>query len=237
MRLFRLAKILRIASRYGLDEMILEHEPSGRLAALSRLFHFWRRFDAPRAVRLRLALESLGPIFVKFGQVLVHTPRPDAARHRRRARQAAGPGAAVFGRAGARADRGRATAGRSNQVFAEFDPVPVASASVAQVHFASCMQKTAATKSRSRSCARTCSGVIDNDVALLDTLAGLLESDLVGRQAAEAARGRRRIRQAPARRARPDARGSERDASCGAISPARSCCWCPKCTGTTARRR
>ena len=51
MRLFRLAKILRVSSRYGLDEMILEHEPSGRLAALSRIFHFWRRFDTPPAVR------------------------------------------------------------------------------------------------------------------------------------------------------------------------------------------
>ena len=40
MRLFRLAKILRVASRFGLDEMILEHEPSGRLAAISRALHF-----------------------------------------------------------------------------------------------------------------------------------------------------------------------------------------------------
>ena len=70
MRLFRLAKILSVSSRFGLDEMILEHEPSGRLAALSRIFHFWRRFDKPRSERLRLALEALGPIFVKFGQVL-----------------------------------------------------------------------------------------------------------------------------------------------------------------------
>src|ERR1039457_6505416 len=70
MRLFRLAKIFSVVSRFGIDELILEHEPSGRLVALSRLFHFWRRFDKPRAVRLRLALEALGPIFVKFGQVL-----------------------------------------------------------------------------------------------------------------------------------------------------------------------
>ena len=70
MRLFRLAKILSIAHRYGLDEMLFEHEPSGRLAAVSRVLHFRRRFDAPPAVRLRMALEALGPIFVKFGQVL-----------------------------------------------------------------------------------------------------------------------------------------------------------------------
>ena len=70
MRIFRLAKILSVASRFGLDEMIFEHEPSGRLAALARVVHFGRRLELPRAVRLRLALESLGPIFVKFGQVL-----------------------------------------------------------------------------------------------------------------------------------------------------------------------
>ena len=70
MRLFRLAKILAVSSRYGLDEMVLEHEPSGRLAALSRAAYFWRSFNEPRAVRLRKALEALGPIFVKFGQVL-----------------------------------------------------------------------------------------------------------------------------------------------------------------------
>ena len=56
---------------------------------------FWRDLSAPRAVRLRLALEDLGPIFVKFGQML-STRRdllPDG--HRRRAREAAGPRAAV----------------------------------------------------------------------------------------------------------------------------------------------
>ena len=44
MRLFRLAKILSVVSRFGIDEIIFEHEPSGRLAALSRFIHFWRRF-------------------------------------------------------------------------------------------------------------------------------------------------------------------------------------------------
>ena len=63
-------QIVGIVSRYGIDEMIFEHEPSGTLAALSRIVNFWRRNTLPRAVRLRLALESLGPIFVKFGQVM-----------------------------------------------------------------------------------------------------------------------------------------------------------------------
>ena len=58
MRIFRLAKILSVASRFGLDQIIFEHEPSGRLAALSRGLHFWRRLDTPRSVRLRQALNE-----------------------------------------------------------------------------------------------------------------------------------------------------------------------------------
>ena len=70
MRLFRLLKIASVASRFGLDEMVLEHEPSGRLVRFTNALQFWRDLSAPRAARLRMALEALGPIFVKFGQVL-----------------------------------------------------------------------------------------------------------------------------------------------------------------------
>jgi ubiquinone biosynthesis protein len=70
MRLFRLLKIVGVALRFGLDEFILGHERvRGLRAALDTLLA-WRRFAEPRAVRLRRALETLGPIFVKFGQVM-----------------------------------------------------------------------------------------------------------------------------------------------------------------------
>jgi len=49
MRLFRLLKIASVASRFGLDEMVLEHEPSGRLVRLSNALQFWRDLSAPRA--------------------------------------------------------------------------------------------------------------------------------------------------------------------------------------------
>ena len=67
MRIFRLLKILRVALRFGLDEFLPGHE--GVRSAFGALL-FWRDLSAPRAVRLRHALETLGPIFVKFGQVL-----------------------------------------------------------------------------------------------------------------------------------------------------------------------
>ena len=51
MRLFRLLKIASVASRFGLDEMVLEHEPSGRLVRLANALQFWRNLSAPRAER------------------------------------------------------------------------------------------------------------------------------------------------------------------------------------------
>src|SRR5260221_11024117 len=71
MRLFRFLKILSIVIRYGLDEFL----PKGFLRALIGGIFFWRAFAEPRGARLRQALEALGPIFVKFGQLL--STRPD----------------------------------------------------------------------------------------------------------------------------------------------------------------
>jgi ubiquinone biosynthesis protein len=70
MRLLRLLIILMVALRFGLDEFLLGHERVRGLRLLTRPLLFWRRLDQPRAVRLRRALETLGPIFVKFGQAL-----------------------------------------------------------------------------------------------------------------------------------------------------------------------
>jgi ubiquinone biosynthesis protein len=174
MRIFRLLKIASVASRYGLDEMVLEHEPSGRLVRLANFLQFWRDLSAPRAVRLRMALEALGPIFVKFGQVL-STRRDlmpaDIADELAKLQDSVPP----FDSQLALAEIEKAYGRPASEVFAEFDPVPVASASIAQVHFARSRMKTAATRWRSRSCARTCASVIDHDLALMDSFAMLLE--------------------------------------------------------------
>jgi ubiquinone biosynthesis protein len=174
MRLFRLAKILSVSSRYGLDEMILEHETSGRLAAVSRIFHFWRRFDAPRAVRLRLALEALGPIFVKFGQVL-STRRdllpPDLADELAKLQDQVPPFSSVL----ALAQIAQAYGRPAHEVFAEFDAVPVASASIAQVHLARLRPEDGGQEVAVKILRPDMRDVIAHDLALLDTLAGLLE--------------------------------------------------------------
>ena len=139
MRLLRLAKIFAVGIRYGLDQMLLEHEPTGHargLARLSRSLFFWRHLEAQtEAARLRLALEALGPIFVKFGQVL-STRRdllpPDLADELAKLQDQVPP----IPSDQAVAEVEKAYGKPLEQVFAQFDREPVASASVAQVHFA-----------------------------------------------------------------------------------------------------
>src|SRR6187549_2408814 len=70
MSLLRLLKITNVSLRFRLDEFLLAHDSVRGWRLALAPFVFWRRIEQPRAVRLRLALEALGPIFVKFGQVL-----------------------------------------------------------------------------------------------------------------------------------------------------------------------
>ena len=70
MKFLRLLTIMRVGIRYGLDDFLLGHAKTRWLRPLVRGLFFWRNLSRPRGVRLRLALESLGPLFVKFGQML-----------------------------------------------------------------------------------------------------------------------------------------------------------------------
>ena len=131
--LLRLLKISRVALRYGFDQILLERVPT--LQRLVALLFFWRDLSAPRGVRLRKALEKLGPIFVKFGQVL-STRRDllptDIADELAKLQDQVPP----FPAARVRETLERAYGRRVDQVFHAFEPDAAASASVAQVHFA-----------------------------------------------------------------------------------------------------
>ena len=70
MRVLRLARIVHVALKHGLDEFLLGHERVQGLRPFVNRILFWRDLSRPRAERLRLALVDLGPIFVKFGQML-----------------------------------------------------------------------------------------------------------------------------------------------------------------------
>jgi ubiquinone biosynthesis protein len=171
LRLFRLAKILRVGLGHGLDQLILDHDPDNRLARWTGRLLFWRDLSVPRAVRLRLALEALGPIFVKFGQVL-STRRDlladDIAEELAKLQDQVPP----FPSAQALAELEKAYGKPVHDVFQAFEAEPVASASVAQVHFATLPDgREVAVKILRPGIAP----VIDHDIALLDALAGLLE--------------------------------------------------------------
>ena len=69
-RYWRGVYILWVALRYGLDDLVLNSFEKPWLHALSRIASVGRDLSAPRGQRLREALERLGPIFIKLGQVL-----------------------------------------------------------------------------------------------------------------------------------------------------------------------
>ena len=134
-RLFRGIYIVWVALRYGLDELVLTSFQKPWLRVLARFLSIGRRLDAPPGQRLREALEHLGPIFVKFGQVL-STRRDllplDIADELARLQDQVPP----FGSDLAIASIERAFGKKVGDIFESFEREPVASASIAQVHFA-----------------------------------------------------------------------------------------------------
>ena len=172
MRILRLLKIITVSVRFGLDEFFLGHERFRVLRFLIKFLLFWRRLHQPRAVRLRLALEALGPIFVKFGQML-STRRDllplDIADELAKLQDQVPPFASALVLSSLERVYGKSV----DQVFLQFDPLPIASASVAQVHFAVLQDgKEAAVKVLRPGIA----SIITKDLALLDIGAGLIES-------------------------------------------------------------
>jgi ubiquinone biosynthesis protein len=135
MRIFRLIKIIVVVLRFGLDEFLLAHERVRWMRVPLNILLFLRNTSRPRAVRLRLALEDLGPIFVKFGQML-STRRDliptDISDELAKLQDQVPP----FPSAQAIAVLESAYRKPLHEVFRSFEETPVASASVAQVHFA-----------------------------------------------------------------------------------------------------
>ncbi len=170
-RFLRLVKIFMVAFRYGLEEFPLAVAPGGGLQHLSRRLLFFRPLSESRGVRLRRALETLGPIFVKFGQVL-STRRDllptDIADELAKLQDRVPP----FESAAAIAEIERAFGKRIDEIFRRFDPVPIASASIAQVHLAELPDGTEAAVKVLRPGMLP---VITRDLALMDAAAGLVE--------------------------------------------------------------
>ena len=175
-RVLRTGFIVWIVFRYGLDELVLRSISRPWVKGLAALLSIGRSLNAPRGVRLREALERLGPIFVKFGQVL-STRRdllpPDIADELARLQDRVPP----FASSVAISSIERAFRRPLREVFESFDEIPIASASIAQVHFASLKDGAGTVREVAVKVLRPgMHTVIDKDLSLMRTLAGWLES-------------------------------------------------------------
>src|ERR1700734_2126980 len=171
MRFLRFLKIFFTVVRFGLDELVLSGINDRRVRWLMRVTTFGRKFEVPRGVRLRLALESLGPIFVKFGQVL-STRRDllpvDIANELAKLQDQVPP----FDSGVAIAIVEKALGAPIAVLFDDFERIPVASASIAQVHFAKIKTGVHATKDVAVKVLRpNMLSVIESDLALLRDIA------------------------------------------------------------------
>jgi len=134
----RLLKISTILARYRLDEF-LEATHLYRPMRLVRVLAPWatdkEMADRPRGERLRMALTEMGPVFVKFGQI-VSTRRdlvpPDIADALALLQDQVPPFPGTEARAIVERELGQPVA----ELFSYFDMQPLASASIAQVHAA-----------------------------------------------------------------------------------------------------
>jgi len=135
---WRLLGIQRALVRHGLDEYVREthlFRPVRFLLLMSPWTWFQRTRGSSRGERLRLALEELGPIFVKFGQALSTRPDllpADIATELARLQDRVPPFPAEQAQTAIEASLG----GPVENFFDDFQPTAVAAASIAQVHAA-----------------------------------------------------------------------------------------------------
>jgi ubiquinone biosynthesis protein len=174
-RLLRGIYIVFIVLRYGLDELVLTSFQKPGLRLLARIVSVGRDLSAPRGQRLREALEHLGPIFVKFGQVL-STRRdllpPDIADELAFLQDRVPP----FSSDVAVGTIERAFGRPLNEIFVEFTHKPVASASIAQVHFAVIKDNNGVTREVAVKVLRPgMLTVIDKDLSLMRMMAGWVD--------------------------------------------------------------
>jgi len=135
--ILRLIHINWVLVLHGLDEIVLKthlFRPVRYLAFFTPSYWLKPNTD-PRGVRIRRALEDLGPIYVKFGQALSTRKDllpDDVSDELVKLQDRVPPFANEIACSIIEKELGMSIA----EAFAEFDPAPLASASVAQVHTA-----------------------------------------------------------------------------------------------------
>lgn len=167
----RYRQVFAVLIRHGFGDIV------GRISGSKfRGFFGFRKksrieIDATRWKNLRIALEELGPTYVKLGQVLSNRPGllPDALTTELSLLQDAVP---PFTYTEAAAIIERELGAPPEQIYASFDPVPIASASIAQVHKAVLKSgEIVAVKIRRPGIDK----IIRADIEVLRDIAGLME--------------------------------------------------------------
>ena len=173
----RLHEIASVMIRYGWGDLVRMMGISGVLERTGRVLH-WQttseiaQLDAP--IRVRRALEELGPTFVKLGQVLstrvdMFPPNWIAEFEKLHSQVPAVPYEKLH------PDLVAAIKGEPAEVFAEFNPVPLAAASIAQVHRATLKDGTPVVVKIRRP---GIEAVIRADLRILEHAAKLLDSEV-----------------------------------------------------------
>lgn len=177
-QLYRLLCISYVLLKHGLDEIVLG---THLFRPLRFLIIFsparWNgKLNKPRGERIREALEELGPIFVKFGQVLstrVDIVPEDIAQELIKLQDQVPPFSGVKAQAIVERALGRSIV----EAFADFDIVPLASASIAQVHAATLLDGREVVVKILRPHVHK---MIHRDVALMQNIANLADRYWVG---------------------------------------------------------
>ena len=171
-RLRRIAKIVKVVGKYRLD-LLLDKEklPLSILVFLAPAV-FFGHANGSRGERLRKALEELGPIFVKFGQLL--STRPDLVPEDISVELSSlQDNVPPFSSQLFKKNIELALDGSVDELFLSFEPDPLASASVAQVHAAVLADgRDVVVKAVRPNIEKT----IRKDIALLYTLARLVKT-------------------------------------------------------------
>jgi ubiquinone biosynthesis protein len=170
--LFRFLKISRVLMRYRLDSLVLSTPLLKSFKPLVYLipWHYFPVKKLTRGERIRLALEELGPIYIKFGQTLSTRPDllPDDISLELKKLQDSCP---AFDTQSAQAIIELSLGDKIENLFATFDEKPLASASIAQVHTATTLTGEAVVVKVVRP---QIERLIKRDIALMYALARLI---------------------------------------------------------------
>jgi len=172
-QLFRLIHINHILAKNGLDNVVVSLRLFAPLRFIVYLnpWNWFRKEPVSRGEALRKTIEELGPIFIKFGQALSTRPDilpPDIALELSKLQDRVPP----FPSEKAMAILELAYRKSPHDVFAQFDPIPLASASMAQVHCATLISGQEVVVKILRPNMRR---LIEQDLSIMYTIASLAD--------------------------------------------------------------